>query len=208
MSNNTSNQNVLKNHLNIRRIAIAGVLAALTVVLGLYLPQLAFILVPGLSVQITIMHIPVIIGAILEGPVVGAFIGLIFGLTSLYTATFTPLPIAFAFLNPLVSVLPRILIGIVSYYVYKGTMKIMKGKETGFSAGVASVAGTLTNTIGVLGMIYILYAKRFLEALGIDLPPFIGVFGLAMPNAPLELLAAVLLVTPVVVAVKRARREI
>ena len=64
------------------------------------------------------MHIPVIIGAIMEGPVVGGFIGLIFGLFSIYQALTNPTPVSFVFLNPLVSVIPRILIGIVSYYVY------------------------------------------------------------------------------------------
>lgn len=206
MNNSAANQGMSKNRLSIRQIAVAGILAALSV--GLNYTPLAFVLVPGLQVHITFMHIPVIIGAILEGPVVGAFIGLIFGLFSLYTATITPLPVAFAFLNPLVSVLPRILIGVVAYYAYKGSMKVMKGKEIGLSAGVASVAGTLTNTIGVLGMIYILYAKRFIEAQGLDVPPLVGIFGLALPNSPLELLAAILLVTPVVIAVKKARREL
>jgi len=95
----------------VRKIAITGVLSALSVVFNF---TVGFITIPGLPVQITLMHIPVIVGAILEGPVAGAFIGLIFGLSSFYTATVSPLPIAFAFLNPLVSVVPRILIGVVS----------------------------------------------------------------------------------------------
>jgi uncharacterized membrane protein len=204
MSNNFSNQGVLKTRLNIRKIAVAGILSALSV--GLYYTPLAFALIPGLPVQITLMHIPVIIGAILEGPVVGAFIGFIFGLFSLYTATFTPLPIAFAFLNPLVSVLPRILIGIVTYYMYRAVHGALKEKKPGLSIGIAAAAGTLTNTIGVLGMIYILYAKRFVEALGLDVSPLVGVFGLALPNSPLELVAAILLTIPVVIAIKKARR--
>ena len=100
------NHEISKSHFSVRRIAITGILSALSIALNF--TPIGFMLVPGLQVQITLMHIPVIIGAILEGPVVGAFIGMIFGLTSLYNATYTPLPIAFAFLNPLVSVLPRI----------------------------------------------------------------------------------------------------
>ena len=53
------------------------------------------------------MHIPVIIGAILEGPIVGVYrFG--FRALSLYTAVYKPGPLTFVFLNPLVS-LPRIL---------------------------------------------------------------------------------------------------
>ncbi len=201
------NNSISKNRLNIRRIATAGILSALSV--GLNYTPLAFMLVPGLQVQITFMHIPVIIGAILEGPIVGGFVGLIFGLFSLYTATITPLPIAFAFLNPLVSVLPRILIGIVTYYAYRGLLGVFREKRAGLATGLAAAAGTLTNTIGVLGMIYILYARRFLEAIGLEgVSPFVAVFGLSLPNAPLELAAAVLLVTPVVLAVRKTRREL
>lgn len=205
MSNNVSNQGVLITRVRIRKIAVAGILSAMSV--GLNYTPIGFMLVPGLPVQITLMHVPVIIGAILEGPVVGAFIGLIFGLFSLYTATYTPLPIAFAFLNPLASVLPRILIGIVTYYVYKAARGTLNEAKPGLSIGIAAAAGTLTNTIGVLGMIYILYAKRFVEALGLDVSPLVGVFGLALPNSPLELVAAILLTIPIVIAIKKARRE-
>lgn len=77
------------------------------------------------------MHIPVIIAAILEGPVVGGFVGLIFGLSSMYTAAtiFAGLPTAFVFLNPLVSVFPRILIGIAAHYAYAGMNKLTRKKE-------------------------------------------------------------------------------
>jgi uncharacterized membrane protein len=206
MNNSASNRRVLKNRLSIRQIGVAGILSALSVALNF--TPLAFPLIPGLPVQITFMHIPVIIGAILEGPAVGAFIGFIFGLSSFYIATTSPLPIAFVFLNPLVSVLPRVLIGVVTYYVYRAVHVAIKGKKAGFSIGLAAAAGALTNTIGVLGMIYILYAKRYVEALGLDVSPLVGIFGLTLPNASLELVAAILLVTPIALAVKKARREL
>ena len=64
------------------------------------------------------MHIPVIVGAIVEGPLVGGLIGLIFGLFSMFQAATNPHPVSFVFLNPVVSILPRVLIGVVTYYVY------------------------------------------------------------------------------------------
>ena len=70
-----------------RKIVVTAVLAAITIVLGL-LPFGGYI--PFAGISITILTIPVIIGAILEGPIVGAGIGLIFGLTSLYQAATAP----------------------------------------------------------------------------------------------------------------------
>ena len=123
----------------------------------------------------------------------------------LFRSTITPLPIAFAFLNPLVSVLPRVLIGIAAFYVYKFFRDVLKLKNNSVAVGAAAVAGTITNTAGVLGMIYFIYAARFLEALGItDIPAAAVIFGMALPNAPLELAAALLVCVPVVMAVKKA----
>lgn len=199
------NNTLVKSRLNVRRIAVAGIMSALSIILNF--TPLGFMLVPGLQVQITLMHIPVIIAAILEGPIVGGLVGLVFGIFSFYTALVTPLPIAFAFLNPLVSVLPRILIGIVAFYVYKAFNNILRNRNQAVSIGVAAAAGSLTNTIGVLGMIYILYAKPFVEALGIKgTASYIVIFGMALPNAPLELVAAILVSIPVAVAVKKVWR--
>ncbi|NLM76133.1 MAG: ECF transporter S component, partial [Clostridiaceae bacterium] len=102
--NNTKNT-----RLSTRKIAIAGIMSAFSILLSL-IPSLGYIVVPLTPITITTMHIPVIIAAILEGPVVGGFVGLIFGLSSMYTAAtiFAGLPTAFVFLNPLVSVFPRI----------------------------------------------------------------------------------------------------
>lgn len=201
------NNSLSKPRLNVRRIAVIGILSALTIALNF--TPLAFMLVPGLQVQITFMHVPVIIGALLEGPIVGAFVGLIFGLFSLYTAAITPLPIAFAFLNPLVSVLPRILIGVVAYYVFKFFMGLLKKKKSqSLSIGIAAAAGTLTNTIGVLGMIYILYGQRFVEALGLNnVSPLVVIAGMSFPNLPFELLGAILISIPVVMAIMKARNR-
>lgn len=205
------NNEVNNSKISVRKIAITGILSALSIALNF--TPLGFMLVPGLPVQITFMHIPVIIGAIVEGPFVGAFIGMVFGLTSLYTAVQqSALPIAFAFLNPLVSILPRILIGIVAHYVYKGFNNVFKGKKQVVSIGVSAAAGTLTNTIGVLGMIYILYAKRYIEALitwlglSADTTP-VYIFVSALPNFIAELISSIILCVPIVLAVKRMKKQ-
>src|SRR5665811_1266809 len=89
-------------------------LSAVCVVLGL--TGYGFIPLPG--AKATIMHIPVIIGSIIVGPIVGMTIGLIFGIFSIMQNIMAPNILSFAFINPLVSVLPRVLIGLTSYYVY------------------------------------------------------------------------------------------
>lgn len=196
---------VSKNRTRIRKIAIAGILSALSIVLNA--TPLGFIRIPGLSAEITLMHVPVIIGAILEGPIVGGFIGAVFGLFSLYTATTSPTPIAFAVLNPLVSVLPRILIGLVAHYSYKALNKAFREKQKALSIGISAALATITNTIGFLGMIYLLYAQRMLEALGLaGKVSGLYIFTFALPNAPLEVLAAILLAIPVVVAIQKLKR--
>ncbi|MBI5302944.1 MAG: ECF transporter S component [Chloroflexi bacterium] len=126
--------------LSIRRIVVAGVLSAIAILLGL--TQLGFIPVPNLSGRATIMHVPVIIGAVLEGPVVGVLIGGIFGIFSFLQAT-TPV-----FKNPIVAVVPRLLIGIVAYYLYA----LIAKKNQSVALTVAGVFGSLTNTAFVLGL--------------------------------------------------------
>ena len=146
--------------LEVRKMAIIGVLAAISIMLSM--TPLGFI--PIGPINLTIMHIPVIIGAVLEGPLVGIIVGLIFGFTSLLRAITMPTITNFALINPLVSILPRVLIGIVAYYVYKLTIKLTKNALV--SGWITGVIGSLVNTVGVLGMTYILYGARYAEALG------------------------------------------
>ena len=67
--------------LTVRKMMVVGLLASISIVLGI-VPGLGFI--PVGPTRATIMHIPVIIGAIMEGPLVGGLIGLIFGVFSIF----------------------------------------------------------------------------------------------------------------------------
>ncbi|MGL5315262.1 MAG: ECF transporter S component [Peptostreptococcaceae bacterium] len=158
MSSRRTNQG--RKNVNVRRMSIIGVLSAISIMLSL--TPLGFI--PIGPVNATIMHIPVIIGAIIEGPIVGMSIGFIFGATSLLRALTMPTITSFAFINPLVSILPRVIIGLVAYYVYQLAVKITKNSFV--SGWIVGAIGSLVNTIGVLGMIYVLYGARYAEALG------------------------------------------
>ncbi|AFK85962.1 MULTISPECIES: ECF transporter S component [Thermoanaerobacterium] len=158
--------------LSVRQITIAGMLSAISIVMATtplgYIPL-------GIA-NATTMHIPTIIGSILEGPYVGTFIGLIFGVSSFIRQN-TPI-----FADPLVAILPRLLIGIVAYYTYKLTK----------SSSVAAVAGTLTNTVGVLGLAVL---KKYLTVQ--------VALVVVLKNTIFEVVIAVILTTIIVRSVKR-----
>jgi uncharacterized membrane protein len=128
-----------------RKIVVAGALGAVSVVLFVtnigMLPWFA-------GVSITVVHIPVIIGAVLEGPIVGSAVGLVFGVSALIKAGISPQgPIDVFFVNPLVSVLPRILVGIAAWAAYRA----FRGKAEPAAQAAAGIAGSLANSFFVLG---------------------------------------------------------
>lgn len=115
--------------MSVRQIVVAGLLGGVAIVLGL--TPIGFIPVPTPAGAATTMHIPAIIAGVIEGPVVGALVGLIFGLYSFFRAT---IPL---FKDPLVAILPRVLIGIMAYYAFA----LVRGK------------GARPLTAGVVGLI-------------------------------------------------------
>jgi len=164
---------------SVRKIVISGVLAAIAILLGV--TRLGFIPVPNISGNATIMHVPAIVGGVMEGWAVGGIVGTIFGLFSFLQAT-TPL-----FKDPLVAIFPRIFIGITAYFTYAG----LKRANEYLALTVAAVVGTLTNTVLVLGMAVI---RGYLPMAAI--PPII-------PQAIAEVIIAAIITVAVVAAWKR-----
>jgi uncharacterized membrane protein len=180
----------------VRQITVIGMLSAISIMLGLS----GFGFIPLPTAKATIMQIPVIIGALLEGPLVGAMIGLIFGLFSIVQNLTAPTILSFAIINPLVSVLPRVLIGITTYYAYKWTL----GQREGVRIGVGAVVGSLTNTFGFLTMLYLLYAAEFAATRGIELGTAAKViYSIALVNGVPEAIIAAAICVPVVAAIKK-----
>jgi uncharacterized membrane protein len=117
-----------------RKFVFAGVLGGISGVLAL--TPLGLIPVPNLSTYATTMHIPAIIGGIIGGPVTGALVGCILAFFTMHL-----------FLGNLVACfLPRIFIGVVAYFLWKALGKSNLGVVVG------SLGGTITNTVGVLGL--------------------------------------------------------
>lgn len=139
-----------------------ALLIALLTVLGL--TPLGFIQIPPIA--ITLMHIPVIIGAIVLGPTYGSILGLAFGILSMVRATMTgvsPADLAFSpfasgvpIQSILMSVVPRVLLGLIAGFLYQWLSDKIKNRSVviGISAGVA----TLVHTVLVLGFMAVFFA--------------------------------------------------
>jgi uncharacterized membrane protein len=149
------------------------------ILLMVFTPYLGYI--PLGFMNATIIHIPVILGALFLGPKKGAFLGFIFGLTSLFNNTFNPNVTSFVF-SPfyttgavhggikslIVCFVPRILIGVVAFYVFRFVSKMIKNKKSPAAAfAAAGVAGSLTNTFLVMYGIYFLFGTSYSNAKGI-----------------------------------------
>lgn len=168
-------------------------------------------------VKATTVHIPVIIGAILLGPKAGAILGGVFGICSLISNTYAPTLLSFAF-SPFmsttglagaakaiwISVGCRIMIGLVAGWLWKGLKKINCPKILGY--GLCGFVGSMTNTVMVMGSIYVLLAKQYAQAREVAGS---AVFGLIMGTVtasgiPEAICATILvaLITKVLVASK------
>ena len=167
-------------------LAVAGVFGALAFVLAF--TPLGLIPVPNPTEAATSLHLPAIIGGILAGPLVGGLVGLVLAITTWirFGASF----MTFADGNVLVALsaafLPRILIGVVAYWAYRP----LRRRPT-LAAAAAGLAGTLTNTVGVLGILI------WLGSLPAAL--LVPVFSL---NVPIEIALALVVTIPTVAALK------
>ena len=124
-----------------RQIVVAGIIGGIALFLGF--TRLGFIPVPiPLIGNATIMHIPAIVGGVLEGPIVGMLAGAIFGIFSFLQAD-NPV-----FLNPIVAIVPRLLIGVVAWAVFVG----LKRWSVDLAAAAAGLLGSFANTVGVVGL--------------------------------------------------------
>lgn len=195
-------------YFTVRRITIIALLSAIAIVMSI-VPGIGYIYVG--VIKATFMHIPVIIAAILEGPLAGAIVGMIFGISSLVINMSGPL--APVFINPMVSVVPRILIGIIAAYIYRLMAGYSHDKSfigkllKRLAVPLAAAAGTITNTVGVLSMIYFVAAKQFTQIKGITMGNLGKVLlGVALTNGIAELCIAVVLVTVIVKSLKSIKR--
>ena len=158
-------------------------------ILMVMVPFLGFI--PVGPLRATTLHIPVIIAGIVLGKEKGAGIGLVFGLSSLIMNTIQPTVTSFVFspfisgsiLSAFIAIVPRVLIGYVAGLIYE----LLKGKNETIAMIVGSFLGAMTNTILVLGGIYVIFGSQYASAIGQDfsaLPPYL--LGIITTNGIVE----------------------
>lgn len=147
-------------------MVLLGMLSAI-IIIQTTIPFLGYIPMGPLS--LTIIQVTVITAAIVLGTKEGAIVGGIWGIITFIRAFVAPTSVIapIVFTNPLVSILPRILIGVVAAYVFH---RLLSGKlnET-VRMSVAGVLGSLTNTVLVLGFIYLFYGEPYANFLKLDM---------------------------------------
>lgn len=125
--------------------------------------------IPLVVINATVIHIPVILGALFLGPKKGAFLGFVFGVTSFINNTFKAATASAFVFSPVLAAnmigvsgifksmyicfVPRILVGVVPYFVYILIRRLLKGK-------------TWPTVIhAVISLIFLFSIKAFIENL-------------------------------------------
>lgn len=157
-------------------------------------------------IKATTVHIPVIIGAIVLGPMAGAILGATFGICSLISNTMAPTLLSFAFSPFLsttglagcikalwVSVGCRIMIGVVAGWIWILLKKIKCNQNVALA--LTGFLGSMTNTVFVMGSIYLLFAKQYAEAKEVAVTAVFGlIMGTVTASGIPEAIAAAILV--------------
>lgn len=157
-------------------------------------------------VKATTVHIPVILGAIVLGPMAGAILGATFGICSLISNTMAPTLLSFAF-SPFLSTTGlegcvkaiwvavgcRVMIGVVAGWVWILFKKCNLNSFVGL--GLTGFIGSMTNTVLVMGSIFVLFAKQYAEAREVASTAVFGlIMGTVTASGVPEAIAAAILV--------------
>ncbi|MBC5744264.1 ECF transporter S component [Lachnospiraceae bacterium MD308] len=185
-----------------RQMVSVALMAAIVIVLAN--TPLGMIQLP--IIKATTVHIPVIIGAILLGPSAGAILGAVFGICSLISNTMTPTLLSFAF-SPFmstsgipgalkaiwISVGCRILIGVAAGWLWIALEKLKINQL--IALPVVGFAGSMVNTVTVMGSIYFLFAQQYAEAREVAVTAVWGlIMGTVTASGIPEAVAAAILV--------------
>ncbi|MGM9903978.1 integral membrane protein [Enterococcus sp. 10A9_DIV0425] len=147
------------------RLVLRAILLAIIIVQAM-VPWLGFI--PLGFISLTIIHITVITAAVVLGPKDGMLIGLFWGIATIvraYAMPTTPFD-TLVFTNPVISVVPRILVGLVAGFVFHWLYQ--RYASVTRAAIFAGVLGSLVNTILVLGFMGLFYTNATAQAYGVD----------------------------------------
>ncbi|WP_320163786.1 ECF transporter S component [uncultured Trichococcus sp.] len=186
------------------RIAILGILSAF-IIIQTFVPFLGNIPIPPLNP--TIIHITVIVAAFVLSTKDGMLVGLVWGLARMfkaYTLPASPLDLLL-WTNPIIAVVPRVMVGLVAGLVFHAFLKRKKEKV---GMVIAAVLGSLTNTVLVLGFIALFYGNEYATALNVDPSNLLKVLaGIVATNGLGEAVAAGLIAPFIAKALMKVRRK-
>ncbi len=130
--------------------------------------------IPLVVINATIIHIPVILGALFLGPKKGAFLGFVFGLTSFINNTFKAVTASAFVFSPVLAAniagvsgifkslyicfIPRILVGVIPYFVYILIRGLLKSEQKVWRVVVNAV----------ISVIFFFSVKAFIDNLMSD----------------------------------------
>lgn len=183
-----------------RRLAQVSILIAVVLVQN-FVPLVGYVPVGPLS--LTLIHVTVLIGAVAFGWQSGALVGLAWGLITWVRAFIAPTsPLAvIVMVNPLISVLPRVLLGIVGGMAFALLVRHCSARS---AAVIAACLGALTNTVLVLGQIALFYGQKSQALYHLNISALVPyLLGVAATNGVGELIIASVIVPLVAVPLRR-----
>lgn len=167
-----------------RTLVLAAIFGAM--VIALQVIGIGSIPMPNLSGAMTTLLIPVILGALIGGPIVGLFAGLVMGVMYLI------LPATASF-GPITLIVPRLALALVAWVVYRA-LKQTPGSTTNtiIAGAAAGAAGAITNTVVAVGLAILLG----------QVPA--SIIPAVIPQAIIELVGCAIIIPLVMVAVEAA----
>ena len=258
------------------QLVLTGLFAAIIIIMAF--TPLGYI--PLVVINATIIHIPVILGSLFCGPKKGGALGFLFGFTSFLNNTLKSASLSAFVFSPVLAYqmvgvtgifksificfVPRILVGVVPYFVYRLVKRVLvsekkalwgtvlnlviglflfvgirafigkqtenttlalvvaavvavlaaaslivvsmkrEGKFVAFA--YAGVAGSMTNTLLVMGSIYVLYKEAYAQALSVSPDAVLGIIeGVISFNGVIEAIVAAILISAVGVVLAKAQ---
>ncbi len=157
-------------------------------------------------IKATTVHIPVILGAILLGPVAGGILGGVFGMCSMISNTMAPTLLSFAF-SPFMSMTGvqgalralwismgcRILLGFFAGLLWMALKNIKANQVVTLS--ITGFVSSMFHTVAVMGSIYVLLASEYAQARSVAVDAVWGlVMGTITASGIPEAIAAAVLV--------------
>lgn len=151
----------MKNKLNVRRMTELALLMAVVLVMA-YTP-LGYLNTPW-GVQITFIVVPVAVGAVILGPGAGAFLGLVFGLTSFAKCFEGSVGLLMLQTNPIgtffCTVVTRVLVGLIPGLIYKAMKRFPKART--ISQTVCCFLTPVLNTVFYIVSNWLIFSDTWL----------------------------------------------